>query len=59
MVLESANASRDWRWPLWPPPGRFYVLHGPLHGSGFGNQVGMLLQHLAICLLYTSDAADE
>ena len=48
MVLESANASRDWRWPVWPPPGRFYVLHGPLHGSGFGNQVGMLLQHLAI-----------
>ena len=32
----------------WPPPGRVYVLHGPLHGSGFGNQVGMLLQHLAI-----------
>ena len=48
MVLESANVSRDWRWPVWPPPGRFYVLHGPLHGSGFGNQVGMLLQHLAI-----------
>ena len=27
--------------------GLFFV-HAPLHASGFGNQVGMLLQHVAL-----------
>ena len=31
--------------------GRLFVVHPMLHTSGFGNQVGMLLQHVAIARL--------
>ena len=30
---------------------RLLIVHPSLHGSGFGNQVGMLLQHLSLAAL--------
>ena len=26
----------------------YFIVHPTLHGSGFGNQVGMMLQHIAL-----------